>query len=94
MTPKSGGYTLSFSGGNSLLATNRSRHSRNLRALLTSVLRSRSRSHARMLACLRFTNPGQCAVNSIPRSSFLQRTANYLLTVCPTPGGKLTQKGV
>src|SRR5262252_155810 len=41
-------------------------------------------------ARLRFTNRGQCAVNSVLRSSILQRTANYLLTVCPTPGGKCT----
>lgn len=36
----------------------------------------------------RFTNRGQHAVNSVCRSSILQRTANYLLTVCLTPGGK------
>src|SRR5215469_4181759 len=39
-------------------------------------------------ARLRFTNREQCAVNSVHRSSLLQRTANYLLTVCLTPGGK------
>src|SRR6516164_1881396 len=39
-------------------------------------------------ARLRFTNRGQHAVNSVRRSSLLQRTANYLLTVCLTPGGK------
>jgi hypothetical protein len=39
-------------------------------------------------ARFRFTNQGQCAVNSVRRSRILQRTANYLLTVCPTPGGK------
>src|SRR5215471_1942422 len=41
-------------------------------------------------ARLRFTNREQCAVNSVHRSSLLQRTANYLLTVCLTPGGKRT----
>src|SRR6516225_8217150 len=41
-------------------------------------------------ARLRFTNRGQHAVNSVRRSSLLQRTANYLLTVCLTPGGKRT----
>jgi hypothetical protein len=40
-------------------------------------------------ARLCFTNRGQCAVNSVRRSRILQRTANYLLTVCLTPGGKL-----
>ena len=39
-------------------------------------------------ARLRFTNRGQCAVNSVCRSRTSQRTANYLLTVCLTPGGK------
>ena len=39
-------------------------------------------------ARLRFTNRGQHAVNSVRRSSLVQRTANYLLTVCLTPGGK------
>ena len=39
-------------------------------------------------ARLRFTNQGQCAVHSVRRSSILQRTATYLLTVCLTPGGK------
>ncbi len=39
-------------------------------------------------ARLRFTNRGQCAVHLVCRSSILQRTANYLLTVCLTPGGK------
>ena len=39
-------------------------------------------------ARLRFTNRGQHAVNSVLRSSVLQCTANYLLTVCLTPGGK------
>jgi hypothetical protein len=43
-------------------------------------------------AHLRFTNRGQCAVNSVRRSSLLQRTANYLLTVCLTPGGKRSQR--
>jgi len=38
-------------------------------------------------ARLRFTNRRQCAVNSVCRSRNLQRTANYLLTVCLTPGG-------
>src|SRR5215469_10113095 len=42
-------------------------------------------------ARLRFTNREQCAVNSVHRSSLLQRTANYLLTVCLTPGGKRTE---
>src|SRR5215831_13840022 len=42
-------------------------------------------------ARLRFTNRGQHAVNSVLRSSVLQCTANYLLTVCLTPGGKRTQ---
>jgi hypothetical protein len=42
-------------------------------------------------ARLRFTNRGQHAVNSVRRSSLLQRTANYLLTVCLTPGGKPTR---
>jgi hypothetical protein len=41
-------------------------------------------------ARLRFTNRGQCAVNSVCRSRNSQRTANYLLTVCLTPGGKRT----
>jgi hypothetical protein len=39
-------------------------------------------------AHFRFTNRGQCAVHSGCRSSILQRTANYLLTVCLTPGGR------
>src|SRR6266536_1371496 len=39
-------------------------------------------------ARFRFTNRGQHAVNSLCRSSIFQRTANYLLTVCLTPGGK------
>src|SRR6516164_5290271 len=39
-------------------------------------------------ARLRFTNRGQHAVNSVRQSRILQRTANYLLTVCLTPGGK------
>src|SRR6266496_4545336 len=39
-------------------------------------------------ARLRFTNRGQHAVNSFCRSSIFRRTANYLLTVCLTPGGK------
>src|SRR5215469_17817292 len=39
-------------------------------------------------ARLRFTNRGQHAVNSVCRSSILQRAANYLLTVCLTSGGK------
>lgn len=39
-------------------------------------------------ARLRFTNQGQHAVNSVCRSRILQRTANYLLTGCLTPGGK------
>src|SRR6516165_3321152 len=43
-------------------------------------------------ARLRFTNRGQHAVNSVRRSSLLQRTANYLLTVCLTPGGKRNQR--
>src|ERR1700739_1162980 len=41
-------------------------------------------------ARLRFTNRGQSAVNSVHRSRIFQRTANYLLTVCLTPGGKRT----
>ena len=41
-------------------------------------------------ARLRFTNREHHAVNSIRRSSILQPTANYLLTVCLTPGGKRT----
>src|ERR671924_791157 len=39
-------------------------------------------------ARFRFTNRGQHAVHSLCRSSIFQRTANYLLTVCLTPGGK------
>ena len=39
-------------------------------------------------ARLRFTNRGQHAINSVRRSSLVQRTANYLLTVCLTLGGK------
>src|SRR5512141_2904356 len=39
-------------------------------------------------ARLCFTNRGQHAVNSLRQSSIFQRTANYLLTVCLTPGGK------
>ena len=39
-------------------------------------------------ARLRFTNRGHYAVHSVRRSSLLQRTANYLLTVCLTPGDK------
>jgi hypothetical protein len=39
-------------------------------------------------ARFRFTNRGQHAVNSLCRSSIFQRTANYLLTVGLTPGGK------
>src|ERR1019366_712848 len=39
-------------------------------------------------ARFRFTNREQHAVNWLCRSSILQRTANYLLTVCLTPGGK------
>src|SRR6266496_2874694 len=42
-------------------------------------------------ARFRFTNRGQHAVNSLCRSSIFQRTANYLLTVCLTPGGKATE---
>ena len=41
-------------------------------------------------ARFRFTNREQHAVNWLCRSSILQRTANYLLTVCLTPGGKPT----
>ena len=37
---------------------------------------------------LRFTNRGQCAVNSVRWSRIFQRTATYLLTGCLTPGGK------
>jgi hypothetical protein len=47
---------------------------------LGGILSSRAR--------LRFTNRGQCAVNSIRRSRIFHRTAKYLLTVCLTPGGK------
>src|ERR1700747_508371 len=39
-------------------------------------------------AHLRFTNRGQCSVHSVCLSRNLQPTANYLLTVCLTPGGK------
>jgi hypothetical protein len=39
-------------------------------------------------ARLRFTNRGQCAVNSVRWSRIFQRTAKYLLTGCLTPGGK------
>src|ERR1019366_930615 len=39
-------------------------------------------------ARFRFTNREQHAVNWLCQSSILQRTANYLLTVCLTPGGK------
>jgi len=43
---------------------------------------------ALQLSRLRFTNRGQCAVNSSYRSSIFHRTANYLLTDCLTPRGK------
>ena len=39
-------------------------------------------------ARFRFTNREQHAVNWLCRSSIFQRTANFLLTVCLTPGGK------
>jgi hypothetical protein len=40
-------------------------------------------------ARFRFTNRGQCAINSLRWSRVFQRTAKYLLTGCLTPGGKL-----
>jgi hypothetical protein len=43
-------------------------------------------------ARFRFTNREQHAVNWLCRSSIFQRTANYLLTVCLTPGGKPTSR--
>src|SRR5262249_8204449 len=68
--PMSGGNTL----GQQVCLPQRSSASMSFSWLfLGGLLSSRAR--------LRFTNRGQHAVNSVRRSSILQRTANYLLTV-------------